>query len=271
MRMVKRLAVIGLVVLGFVGVAFCLAGAAGVWMLGSRLQQVNSQVFGQVDRMVVQLDRRATQTRDVIVEARELVHQFQELWRDSGRDLIAERVMAMPEIENLELRLAGALERADGLIQVSAASAELIEQVIATVDASAAIKQVDPQVFSELLEAIRSTSESLAHASQRLADVHRRLEEIRRKRDVDVDFTQITKLLLGVISKLDVVQEQIAAFRIRLDETRQRLDRLQGKTRAWLFAGQCLILLLLAWGGAGQYCLLVHGWQILRRPKTRCG
>jgi hypothetical protein len=32
----------------------------------------------------------------------------------------------------------------------------------------------------------------------------------------------------------------------------------------WIFAAQWLILLLIGWGGAGQYCLLIQGWRILR-------
>ena len=123
MRIIKRLAGIGFAVLGLVGIAVCLAGAAGAWVLGSRLQEVNSQVFGQADRSIVQLDWRAAQAGDAAGETRHLVDQFQEMLRDSAKDLIAERVMAMPAIDNLEVRLAVALERADGLIQVSAASA----------------------------------------------------------------------------------------------------------------------------------------------------
>lgn len=271
MRTVKRLAGIGLVVLGLVGVAVCIAGAVGVWFLGSHLEQVNSQVFGRVDQLVVLLDRRAAQTRDVAGETRKLVVEFQQTLRDSAKDFIAERVTAMPEIDNLERRLASALERADGLVQVSVASAELVEQLLATVDAAAAESHVDGSVPTDLMAAIRSTSESLADASERLADVQRRLAEMRRNQDVDVNLTQITKLLFGIVSKLDAVQEQIAAFRVRLDETRQRLGHLQRRIRAWVFAGQGLILLLIAWGGAGQYCLLVHGWQILRRPVSGCG
>jgi chromosome segregation ATPase len=271
MRIVKRLAGIGLVVLGLVGIAVCLAGVAGVWVVGSRLQQVNSQVFGQADQWIVQLDRRVAQARAAAGETQKLIDQFQQALRDSAKDLIAQRLTAIPEIDNLERRLAAALERADGLVQVSAASAELIEQLLATADAAAADRHRERSVSSELMAGIRSTSESLAQASERLADVQRRLAEIRRTRDVDVNLTQITKLLLGVVSKLDAVQAQIAAFRLRLDETRQRLGHLQDRIRTWVVAGQCLVLLLIAWGGAGQYCLLVYGWQILRRPASGCG
>ena len=83
---------------------------------------------------------------------------------------------------------------------------------------------------------------------------------------MDVNLSQITKLSLGIVAKLEVVQEQIAAFRTRLDETKIRLGQLQDRIRAWFLAAQCLIVLLIAWGGAGQYCLLVQGWRILRGP-----
>ena len=113
---------------------------------------------------------------------------------------------------------------------------------------------------------IRSTRESLANASERLADVQRRLAEIRQKRGVDVNLSEITKLSLGMVAKLDVVQAQIAAFRSRLDETKSRSAQLQDRIRSWILAGQCLILLLIAWVSAGQFCLLLQGRRLLRPP-----
>ncbi|MCU0875201.1 MAG: hypothetical protein MUE50_22955, partial [Pirellulaceae bacterium] len=157
-----------------------------------------------------------------------------------------------------------AMERADGLVQVSASTAELIEQVLATVGVIAAQRDVDLKGASELTATIRSTRESLANASERLADVQRTLAEIRQKRDVDVHLEQVAKLSLGILAKLDVGQKQLAAFRSRLDETRSRLGQLEGRMRMWIFAAQWLILLLIGWGGAGQYCLLLQGWRILR-------
>jgi chromosome segregation ATPase len=151
------------------------------------------------------------------------------------------------------------------LVQVSASTAELIEQLLATIGAIAAERNADLKVASELTTIIRSTRESLANASKGLADVQAVLAEIRQKRDVDVNLEQIAKLSLGIVAKLDVVQEQLAAFRNRLDETRSRLGQLQSRMRAWVFAAQCLIVLLIGWSGAGQYCLLIQGLRILRQ------
>ncbi len=94
-------------------------------------------------------------------------------------------MLPLPEIDNLERRVASALERADGLV------------------------------------------------------------EIRQKRDVDINLSQITKLPLGIVARLDVVEEQIGAFRSYLDQTKTRLSQLQHKIKVWLFAGECLILLLI--------------------------
>ncbi len=116
---------------------------------------------------------------------------------------------------------------------------------------------------------IRSTRQSLANASERLADVQRRLAEIRQKRGVDVNLSEITKLSLGMVAKLDVVQAQIAAFRSRLDETKSRSAQFQDRIRSWILAGECLILLLIAWVGAGQFCLLLEGRRLLRPPAAK--
>ena len=75
--------------------------------------------------------------------------------------------------------------------------------------------------------------------------MQRRLAEIRQKRNVDANLSEITKLSLGIVVKLDVVQEQIAVFRSRLDETKSRLSQVQDRMRTWMFTGQCLLLLLI--------------------------
>jgi chromosome segregation ATPase len=268
MSLGKRLTGLVLVTLGAIGFIVCLAGIAGVWIVGSRIQQVNSEVFRQADELVVQVDRRAAQARDAVAGTRDLADELKQTLRASAKELVAERVAeraaSLPEIENIERRLMSAMERADGLVQVSASTAELIEQVLATVGVIAAQRDVDLKGASELTATIRSTRESLANASERLADVQRTLAEIRQKRDVDVHLEQVAKLSLGIIAKLDVGQKQLAAFRSRLDETRSRLGQLEGRMRMWIFAAQWLILLLIGWGGAGQYCLLLQGWRILR-------
>lgn len=266
MHIGKRLVGLGVVTLGVLGIAVCLAGIAGAWTVGSRLRQVNSSVFSQADRLVGQVERRTAQARDVIGGTRELIDELKQTLQDSAKKRLAERVSSLPEIENLERRAAAAMERADGLVQISASTAELIEQLLATAGTVAAERDVDLIAPSELMAAIRSTRESLAHASRRLADVERRLAEIRQQRDMDVNLSQITELSLGIIAQLDVVQERIVAFRSRLDEMRHRLGQLRDRISVWVLAGQWLIVLLITWGGAGQFCLLLQGWRILRTP-----
>lgn len=257
-----------MVILGAIGSVVCLAGVVGVWIVGSRVQQVNSELFRQADELVVQVDRRVVQARDAVVWTREQADDLKQALRDSAKDLLfTERVASLPEIDDLERRLVSAMERADGLIQVSVSTAELIEQLLATIGVIASARNVElKKDTSELTATIRSTRESLANASERLVGVQRGLAEIRQKREVDVHLKQIAKLLLGIVAKLDIVQEQLATLRNRLEETRNRLGQLQSKIRVGVFAGQCLIALLIVWFGAAQYCLLLQGWRVLRSP-----
>ena len=238
----------------------------GVWFVASRLQRANSNVFRQVDQLVAQVDRRAEQARDAVGDTRDLVDELKQTLRDSASDRVAERVASLPKMDNLEQRLASAMERADGLVQLSTSSAELIEQLLVALTDFASERDVDLRRSTELTASIQSVRESLGNASERLSEVQSRLAEIRQKGDVENNLPQILQLSLGIVAKLDVVQDQIAAFRERLDKTKIRLNQSQNRLRAWIFGGQFLILLLIAWAGAGQYCLLIYGWRILRRP-----
>ena len=204
MSLGKRLSGLILVGLGAIGMAVCLAGIAGLWIGASRLQQVNSRLFRQVDQLIVQVDQRAAQARDAVGGTRDLVDALKQTLKESATELLAERVASLPEIDNIERRLASAMERTDGLVEVSASTVDLIEQLLATISVIASERSVDLQGSSDLMATIRSTRESLANASELLADVQRRLAEIRQKRGVDVNLSEITKLSLGMVAKLDV-------------------------------------------------------------------
>jgi chromosome segregation ATPase len=266
MSLGRHLSGLILVGLGAIGLAVCLAAIGGVWIAASRLQQLNSRLFHQVDQFIVQVDQRAAQAQNAVGGTRDLVEALKRTVRESAAELLAGRAASLPEIENLERRLASAMERTGQLVEVSASAAELIEQLLATIDIIASERSVDLRGSSDLMATIGSARESLANASECLAEVQRRVAEIGRKRGVDVNLSEIAKLSLGMVARLDVVQAQIAVFQSRLDETKTRLAQLQDRIRRWILAGQCLILLLIAWVGAGQFCLLLQGRRRLRAP-----
>ena len=57
--------------LGGIGIVVCLIGVAGVWITGSRLRLVNSEVFGRAGELVVQLEPRlalAVQRTEGVIE-----------------------------------------------------------------------------------------------------------------------------------------------------------------------------------------------------------
>ena len=89
-----------------------------------------------------------------------------------------------------------------------------------------------------------------------------KLAKLRHNRDAENNAEQIKQLSLAIVSRLDVVQQQLDAFRERLEEARSGLTRLRNKLEAWIFLGRLVLLFLLVWIGAGQYCLLVQGWRL---------
>jgi chromosome segregation ATPase len=254
--------------LGVTGIVVCLAGILGVWFVASRLQRFNSKLFGKVDQLVTQVERRADQARNAVGETRDLVDELKKTLRDSATDRVAERVASLPEIDNLERWLASAMERADGLVQRSTAAAELIEQSLVAFADFASERHIDLRRSTELMASIQSVRDSLGNASESLSEVQSRLAELRQNRQTQDNRPQIMKLSLGIVAKLDVVQSQMDAVVGRLNETKIRLGHLQNTIRSWIFWGQILFLLLVAWAGAGQYCLLVYGWRILRPSRV---
>ncbi len=259
-----------MMILGTIGTVACVAAIVGSWYVAGRVQRVNSNVFKQADQLMVQIDDRAVQAGSAVHGTRELVEELKKTIRKSTEEFVAKQVLSLSENENLERRIASTMERADRLIEVSTSSAELLVQLFATIGTLAPEPSADARVSSDLLMALRSTNEMIAEALERLTEVQRRLEEIQQNREVDVNLAEIGKITLGIVTRLDVVQERIAVFRGRIAEMRQQCDKTHEKIAASIFAAQCLAVLVLLWIGVGQYCLLVQGWRILwPLPPTR--
>ena len=99
----------------------------------SHLQRINSRLFRQVDQLIVQVDRRAAQAGDAVGGTRDLVDALKQILKASATDLLAGRIASLPEIDNIGRRLVSAMERTDELVEISVSTAELIEQLLATI------------------------------------------------------------------------------------------------------------------------------------------
>ncbi len=267
MRVGKSVAGLLLITLGVIGIIACLAGMGGVWIGASRLQQLNAKVFGDVERVVALVDQKAARAGKAAKSTRDLADELRETLRETAKKAAQERLASAPEVEDLQQRLASAMQNAEGLLELSASAAELFEQVAGSVDSLSTEEHAASEASSQLLSTIRSTQDALAHASDALADVGRRLDEMRQNQDAEGNAEQIKQLSLAIISRLDVVQQQLNAFRERLEEARSGLTRLRSRIETWIFLGRLVLLFLLVWIGAGQYCLLVQGWRVHRRPQ----
>jgi archaellum component FlaC len=251
--------------LGAIGLLVCLAGFAGVWIAGARLQQVNADVFRGADEMVTLADRRVEQAQGAVGGTRDIADKLKESWQASAKELLAERATSLPEIEDLERRLASSMERADTLLEASASITEMLEQVLNHVGVDANEGRVDPKSIAALNDTLQSTRKALAGANERFTEVQQRVAELREGGNGDVSRELVEELTLGIVARLDVVQNQLASFRHRLDGVKSRLAQARDTMRSWIVAGQCVMVFLLCWIGAGQYCLLCQGWRYVRR------
>lgn len=266
MRVARSLTGLLLTALGLIGIVICLAGIGGVWIGASRLQQVNATVFDDVQRVVALVDQKAERAGEAAGSTRDLADELRETLRESVREAAETHMVSAPEVDDLRQRMAAAMKDAEGLLELSASAAEMFEQVAGSIDSLSMGQRNLSETSAQLLTTIRSTQDAMADASDRLANVGRRLDEIRQNRDAENNAEQIAQLSLAIVSRLDAVQQQLASFRERLDEVSNRLSRLRDRIETWIFLGQLVLLFLMFWIGAGQYCLLVKGWAILFRP-----
>lgn len=264
----KRLAGFALTTLGATGLVACCAAVPAAWIVGADVRQVASAVFGRAIELVARVDLRAGQAYEAVFNTRSIAEELKKTLRDASKEAVVERARSFAETNDLEQRLASAVDQEDRLLEVSASSAELMAQVLTLVGADPSGRLIEPENLAQLYAEIQATRATLATATERLSEVRRTLAENRDPPEIDVNRERVAQLTLGIVAKLDVVQTQLQAFRGRLEELERRLAQLSSRLSRWIFAAQVLLIVLLLWIAAGQYCLMRQGWRRSRRPST---
>jgi chromosome segregation ATPase len=264
MSMGRRVAGVLALLFGLVGVAACLAGAAGIAIAASRAQRLNATVFAQLDEWTMQIDGRVEQARVAAETTHGVTEELAETLRSAAAEAIESRVESQPRVEELERRLSGAMSEATGMLEASAAGAELFERFVRVWGEYAAARPQAAERSAELLAAIQGSQQAIEQATGMLADLQSRLDSVRGGEGTDEDSQRILKLAGGILMRLEVVQQQLRAFRERLQAMRDALDELRATVQGRIRLTAMLSGLVLFWFGLGQWFLAAAGWRWLR-------
>jgi hypothetical protein len=256
--MLKRVLGLLALVLGFLGVVACAAGAYGVWSAAARLEQANDRAFAAVDKGLVATQDRVRRVQKRVQDSRITSNEITQKLRDWSVSEAKERLAAELEIERHAGKLAEGLQSADDLLETTTETMRGIQNILELGEFAGA--PVNPDSLDKMLE-------DLTALRSRLQESERTVERVRNfGKDDDADRHARAVKLLGravlMITEADTRLEDCVA---RLSEMRTDAQQLQARISLYILLTAIGCYLVLAWIAAGQIALCACGWNALRK------
>jgi chromosome segregation ATPase len=252
----RRIAGFMAMVLGFLGVVACLAGAWAVWQIAARLHDVNETVFATVDRALSATEERVRSVQNRVEKSRITtaeIHQRLRAWAArEAKGRIAEHLDIEAHAEKLALHL----QTADSWLETSTETIRGVQQLASLGHAFGA--RMDPASLEEVLEKIASVRLKLQDVEETVTKVR---ELAADKEDETSRLARAAKLLvraLVTISELDTRLEDVAN---RLGELRTEAMELKTRTSRLITWAAIACWTILVWIAAGQIALCRCGWK----------
>jgi DNA-binding transcriptional MerR regulator len=257
----KHVATLLAVVFGFLGAVACLAGIYGVWLVRSRLEEINVRVFSVVDNSLVSATDRLRSVQKRIEEAKITSNEIETKVRDWSLRKAKETLALRIEIETRTEKLARHLETADTWLETSTEWIRSVQEVLELGNKFGG--SADPSSFDDVVEKLDDVRSKLQQTGQTIDGIRTFLTG-KSEESEDTRFSRVMKLLGRLLLTTAEIDTRLESTVTRLTELQTDAQRYKARTSNYILAASIACCLLLAWIGAGQVALCRCGWKFWR-------
>jgi hypothetical protein len=268
MPIIRRILCLMALALGFVGVVVCVAGLPGVWVIGSRVQQVVDNAFAAIDDSLLRVDGRIAQTQESVEAAKVTTEGMEQTLRDWTKREAGERVRSRLELDEKAEQLSNRLRQVDDWLEFSESSIRLAQRALELVESIGV--PAKSQAAGRLMGELASLRTQLTQTMDAVGRIAERTSELGDEKPRKERLDQVVQIAVKAVATLGSMESRLANARDRLSELRTWTQDLETRVHRWLLIGAIGVSLLIAWMAAGQYFLCRHGWkQLMGRGASR--
>ena len=241
-------------VLGGLGVLGCAALTVGVWVGKVRLSRTAEAVFGKVDGMLGVVRQGIGRTRDRVEGARVTSEEVGETLKKWTKREVGRRVAERLEVEEKAARVGETLAQADRWMETSAASVELVSEVIASAnEAGASVPTETLQTVEKEIGEIRG---QLEKAAVMVAEVQNLTAAEGGAQPPAGRLEKAARIALRLAASLGVIEKGFSKIEGQLGAVEKGLDGAERRLQGWIVFAAVGLTLVLVWMAAGQGALV---------------
>ena len=254
----KRVLALLALAAGSLGVVACMTGVYPVWLVGSRLDQINERVFVTIDKGLASADDRVRGVQTRLRESKIRSSEIAQNIRDWSTSKPKERGMMTVEIEKRVEKLAGHLQTADQWLETLTESIRGIQHVLelgALVGAP-----VDPISLENVLQELTSAQGKLQQTERSINGI-REFMVNRVGESEDNRLGRVFRLLGNTESTAGAIDTRLEDSATRLSQMQAEAQQLHARISKYILLTTVGSYLVLAWIAAGQAALCLCGWK----------
>ena len=247
-------------VLGILGILGCAGLTVGVWVGQARLSRTTGAILEKTHETLGLVQGRIGRTRERVENARITSEEVGETLKRWTKREAARRVAERFELEEKAVRVGEVLDQADGWMETSAASVELVSEIIT------ALNDAGASISMDTLDAI---NEEIAEIRAQLEKAEAMVAELRNLTAADGDaqppvgrLEKASRIALRVAASLGVIERTSLKFEAQMDSLQESLENAENRLRRWIVVAAIGLTFVLVWMGAGQVAVV---WTVGKR------
>lgn len=274
MTATRRLTGYGILALATLGLALCIGGMAGAWVVKSRADAIGSALFGAADNALGFVDAKLDLVGQGLEKSRPPVgtlSRIAEQLSSAEPDLPPACQSLLQTVESMRLEFQSATSWLESCGAISIG----VQQISAAILASEfAASRPDAAVLAIALD-IQGVATAVTDTLAQLQDLRLKLTELR---DTGILARDVTRSIANRVADLDAKTANLCDQVERLDgkvaQARVLCAEQERRCKRWTRLAAIIASLIPLWFGLSQIALIAWGWRIahpLEHPPSAKG
>ncbi len=250
--------------LGVLGVAACLAGLVGIWVLNHRIQRPTQEILDQVVALCVQGADGADAIAEEIESSREGAREIQDLLQTRIREAFDLSEEDIEQIETLYTDLQFVIQRVRNWMVLAETALDFVDQLIDITASTVGYVQADSSVRDDLSSALVQGANKVEEAAILLDEIHRQVLTLQNPDDTKLELKRFETLSSRIDGALLHLKEQTLLFSVEILGLAEAAERFHTRFKRLILLGAVLLTFLLLWQAAAQTALVMLGNRLIQ-------
>lgn len=251
--------------MGSAGIAACVAGLIGTWIIGHRINSAVSDIVGGIGSGLTFVENRTERTIERVEELRAEAHRLSDRFQERVSELVLDAIPGQSELAELEQELLSGIEQVKLWIDIARMAIEFADQIMDRASSTTTVFEITSIDRERIQAALQVGRDETTQALETLEEIQGLWAEIRTDGGRVADMKNFNLISARIDAAFEEAVAHVEAFRLGIVNAIVEFLGIEDRVRALVNRIAWIVTFLLVWQAIAHTSLTVHGAKLLRR------